>query len=373
MREEKKLERLKQQGLYRKMIKVEPFDIDRSLIKGRPCLNFGSNDYLGMSEHPDLLEAFRTALDQYGLGQRASRYICGHHLLYENVEQKIAQWLHAESCLLFSTGYMANLGTLGALIEPEDLVLIDRCAHASLIDGVKMSKASYKVFRHNDVGHLEDCLKRYAHKYSMTWVVCESVDSIFGDILPIQNIVDLKERYAFRLIVDEAHGVGVFGKQGEGVIVEKDCFQNVEVRMITMGKALGVCGGAVLGSKSIVDTVINKGRTSIYTTAMPLPLAAGLLLSVDLVQKAEVQRAHLYKLIGLCEEAHSPIVPFYFEGAERVKEVSDFFLERGFFIPAMRVPTVPKGKECLRLTLNATHKIQDIQRLLKELSDFKRE
>ncbi len=369
LREETILQALQEEGLYRQMRVIEAIDGVRFVCEGRSYLNFGSNNYLNLAQHPRVIRAVKDTSEIFGVGAQASRYVCGNFTLHEQVENKLTDWLKAERALLCNTGYMANLAAISSLVKPEDLVLLDRSCHASLIDAVKLSQASYKIFRHNDCDHLEQCLKRYYRKGQMLWVITESLFSMEGDCSPIKDIVKLKKNYAFRIIVDEAHALGVFGDSGEGWVVQQGCSNEVDVRVVSLGKAIGVAGGAVLSSHEVIDCVLNRGRTSIYSTGLALPLVGGLLSAIDLARHASQARDKLWRLIGELEGC-SPVIPVFIPGNAAVQKVSQDLWDKGYYVPAMRFPTVSKGKECLRLSLSSGHSMEDIECFKKIMTDI---
>jgi len=378
---EEELDALQQQSLLRRLREVESQPGTLMNYAGRRLINFSSNDYLGLAGEPFLCEAAKQAIDEYGVGATASRLVCGTLTPHLLLEQKLAEFKRAEAALSFSSGYATALGTLNALAGKEDVIILDKLAHASLIDGARLSGAALRVFPHNDVEKLESHLQwaRQAHPNARVVVVTESVFSMDGDRAPLAEIVEVKDRYGALLLLDEAHAVGVVGPNGRGLAERLGLAGRVDVQMGTLSKALGVSGGYICGSRALIDWLINRARSFVYSTAPPAALAAAATAALEFMESAqgEARRKQLWdnlKILaaglppGLApEKLQSAIVPVMLGEETAALNASKLFFERGFFVPAIRYPTVARGTARLRLTLSAAHLPEEIQAVTQAL------
>jgi 8-amino-7-oxononanoate synthase len=335
----------------------------------RRFLNFASNDYLGLSQVP--LGEDNPLSSQYERlnSQPSSRLLGGNTSEQLKLEQQLAEHWGKESGLFFPTGYMANLGVLSCLPQKDDLVLLDRSAHASLLDGVRLSEARWKRYRHLDLNHLEKELKAYSGP-GVIWVVTESLFSMDGDLPDAQKLKQLKAKYGFYLVVDEAHGVGVYGEQGRGWFDEQGALDAIDVLTFNFSKSFAMQGGCILGSSSLIRYLVAHCRSQIYTTATPISHLRGLDIRLEQVAKANVDRAHLKECQRrLCEKLNvqinhsSPIVPIFVGEGERALKLSEKLWEAGVFCPAILPPTIPVGEAKLRVSLNASHLFEDVDAL----------
>lgn len=378
----RRCDELQRQGLWRELRRVDSEQSCRIIIGGKPCINFSSNDYLGLASHPLLKEAAIKAVEKYGAGSGASRLICGslapHHLL----EEQIAQFKGVEAALSFSSGYLTAIGAICSIVGKDDIVLLDRLAHSCLIDAAKLSGATLKVFRHNDINHLESILKRLQnHEGSKTskrkiLIITESVFSMDGDVAPLKEIVELKEKYGGWLMVDEAHATGLFGKNRAGIISACGLNDSVEVQMGTLGKAIGSAGGFICGRKMLIDYLINRARSFIFTTAPSPAVSAAAAEGIRIIASDEgaVRLGMLRNLIDqfknssigerfLLIKVESAIFPIILGTNELATGVAGHLINNGYFIPAIRFPTVPKNSARLRITVTANHAPEDIRSL----------
>ena len=259
-------------------------------------LNFAANDYLGLSHHPALIEAARQATARHGTGAGASRLVTGTNSAVQALEENLAAWKEKEAALVFSSGYAAALGTIPALVGKGDNVILDKLAHASLIDAARLSGATVRTFSHNDMGRLETLLAKISPSKTRILIVTESIFSMDGDSAPLRELVALKDRYGAWLLVDEAHATGLYGATGEGLIAEAGLHPNVEIVMGTLSKALGSVGGYIAGSRALIDWLINRARSFIYSTALPPGVIAASHAAVDLVRSPEGGRSTNYSL-----------------------------------------------------------------------------
>ncbi|HET6464198.1 MAG TPA: 8-amino-7-oxononanoate synthase [Nitrospiria bacterium] len=379
------IERLHANGLFRCLRRVEPDPHGhpgRVMIEGRSVILLSSNNYLGLADHPRIKEAAITAIRQYGFGSGASRLISGNAPPHEALEERIAQFKQTESALVFSTGYMANLGVLSCLIPSQGLLIADRLCHASLIDGCRMSGCRFRVFEHGDLDQLERMLaKRPADQ--PTLIVTDGVFSMDGDIAPLPNLVELAERHGAAVFVDDAHATGVIGKEGRGTLEHFGLKPGRVFQMGTLGKALGGFGAYVAGSRVLIDYLINKAKTFIYTTALPPASAAAALAAFDLLREEPERRERLWqnrayyadglKSLGFdLLNSETPIIPIMIGDDRSAMTVSQRLLEAGVFAPAIRPPTVPKGTSRIRTTIMASHTREDLDRVLDSLGRIAR-
>lgn len=347
-------------------------------LEGRRVLGFCSNNYLGLADHPALLETARESLEFDGLGAGASRLVSGTMAAHAEAEAALAEHFRTESAILFSTGYAANVGTLSALAGPGDLILSDALNHASLIDGCRLSRARVEVYRHLDLEHLESLLREHRSKADQAFVVTDSVFSMDGDEAPLAALRALCDRYDAALLVDEAHAVGVFGPEGRGLCAELGVLPDVLVG--ALGKAFGAAGSFVVADAPIVELLRNRARSFVFSTA-PLPLSARVATrAVALVRAADERRAtvlgHAERLrrelraLGYSvPEGRSPIVPVVVGDEAPTLRLSAALLERGVFAQAIRPPTVPRGTARLRVVPIATHAAADVTQAIAAFRD----
>ena len=343
-------------------------------LNGQPTLLFASNDYLALANHPRLKKAALAAIERFGVGAGASRLISGTLPPHHKLELALAQFANTEAALTFSSGYATNLGVIPQLTKTGGLILIDRLCHASLIDACRLSRATLRVFRHNDMNHLKTLLAKKA-KARPALIVTEGVFSMDGDLAPLPELVNLSEEFDAMLLIDDAHGTGVMGPTGRGTIEHWEMDSPNILHIGTLSKALGASGGFITGTKDFIAYLINTSRTFIYSTAPPPVMAAAAKEAIDLVQQEPDRRAklwqnreHMYEgLRGLgCRmtNTHSPILPIIANDPRLAVEMSQELQKKGIFIPAIRPPTVSKGTSRLRLTVTAEHSAEQIDTAL---------
>ncbi|WP_027707810.1 8-amino-7-oxononanoate synthase [Zooshikella ganghwensis] len=345
-------------------------------------INFCSNDYLGLANHPAVIRSFQQASRNHGVGSGASHLVCGHHELHNQLEEALAAFTGYEKVLLFSSGYMANLGVINALTTKGDYILQDKLNHASLIDGGLISQAQFRRYTHADIGQLEKRLQNCSleqHKL----VVTDGVFSMDGDIAPLPELVDSVTKHDAWLMVDDAHGFGVLGATGKGIIQHFGLSpEQVPILVGTLGKAFGTYGAFVAGSKMLIEALIQFARTYIYTTALPAALAAASLTSLRLIQEESWRRSHLQQLITFFRHEVSlqgwqllpsctPIQPVLVGDADRCVQISHQLQKRGFWVTAIRSPTVPQGTARLRITFSAEHTMEQVEQLIDALANIK--
>jgi 8-amino-7-oxononanoate synthase len=381
---EHRLAALSEQSLRRELRRVDSPQGTRIQIAGKALLNFSSNDYLGLANHPALKEAAIRAVEKSGVGAGASRLICGSLALHHELEETLAAFKGTEAALSFSSGYAAAVGAICALLGKGDIIILDKLVHACIVDAAKLSGATLRVFAHNDLNDLEDKL-RWAAKHqsqiangkSAILVVIESVFSMDGDCAPLREVVELKERHGAWLMVDEAHATGLYGDRGQGLANQLGVAERIELQMGTLGKALGASGGYIAGSRKLADYLINRARSFVFSTAPPPAAAAAAAAAVKLVQTTEGEKlreqlwTNVHSLASrLTPRAPRPataILPFVVGDEAAAVELSAKLRERGFFVPAIRYPTVAHGAARLRITVTAAHTNEEISALIQML------
>ncbi|QQL46420.1 8-amino-7-oxononanoate synthase [Sulfuriroseicoccus oceanibius] len=339
---------------------------------GRPMVNFASNDYLGLATHPTLKCAASDAADRWGTGSGASRLVCGTLLPHVTLESRLAEFKQAEAALTFSSGYACAVGTLGALAGKDDILILDKLCHASLVDGARLCGATLRVFPHNHLDKLESHLKWAQSKIQANGRIIVAVESIYsmdGDTAPLEAIVTLKEQYKALLLVDEAHSIGICGPGGRGLAAALGVASSIDFQMGTLSKALGGSGGYLCASRKWIDLLINRARSFIYSTA-PSPISAAVATAaIDLVDSEEGDtlrsqlQSNITRLRALTGNSEltgpSAIVPLIVGESDAALSLSDALAKRGILAPAIRYPTVPKGSARIRFTTTTAHTDED--------------
>jgi len=364
-------------GLKRSLRCVDSTQRMRISIGSREFLNFSSNDYLGLASHSALVEAMQKAACEWGVGATASRLICGTSSEHAALEEELAAAKRTGAALVFSTGVAAASGTIPAIVGRHDVVILDKLSHACLIDGAQSSQATLRVYPHNDLGKLESHLKwaREKHPAARVMIITESVFSMDGDLAPLKEIVELKEHYGGILFLDEAHAVGVHGHGAQGLAGKLNLAERVEIQMGTLGKALGVSGGYIAGSRTLIDFLINRARSFVFSTAPSPAVAAACRAALRIVQSQEgkVLRERLDQNRNLLAselrmpDPKSAIFPLILGGEEDALREAARLWDAGFFVPAIRYPTVPRNTARLRVTLSAAHDAEQIRKLAEVL------
>ncbi|RAK14272.1 8-amino-7-oxononanoate synthase [Anoxybacillus vitaminiphilus] len=353
------------------------------IVNGRKLLNLASNNYLGLASDERLIEASIRAAHEYGAGSTASRLIVGNYSLYEQVETELARWKKTESALIFNSGYTANVGIISTLVGRNDLVFSDKWNHASIIDGIVLSRAEMKRYQHNDLDHLEALLKK-APLHKRKLIVTDTVFSMDGDIAPLKGLVELKEKYGAILMVDEAHSSGVYGEGGEGLVHDLRLQEQVDVQMGTFSKALGSFGAYVTGKQWLIDYFVNKMRSFIFTTALPPAVLGSIQAAIHIVQQEEARRKRLHeysqyfrtKLRDLgfnIGTSVTQIVPVIIGSNELTVQFSERLQERGIAAVAIRPPTVPEGTARIRFSLMATLTKDELDWAIDEIASIAQE
>jgi 8-amino-7-oxononanoate synthase len=382
---QEQLQALRAQSLHRKLREIGTAQGPKIEIVGQELVNFSSDDYLGLANDPILREAAAAALAEFGVGAGASRLISGTQSPHVQLETALAKWKGTEAALCFSSGYTTALGTLPALVGKNDVVIIDKLSHASLIDGAKLSGATLRVFPHNHLGKLESLLDwaRHERPDSRVLVVTESVFSMDGDRAPLRELVGLKKRFGAMLLLDEAHAIGVIGPNGRGLAADVGLTSEVDAHMGTLSKAFGVSGGYICGSRSLIEWLLNRARSFIFSTAPPPAIAAAANAAVEFLASpaGEKRRINLWQRIGTLRrslgenpietaalsERGSAIHPIVIGDEQAALDLARTLQKDGFLVPAIRYPTVAKGSARLRITVTAAHEEPQIRRLAEAL------
>ena len=393
------LDTLRARSLHRRLREMHAApDGTVEMASSNRLANFASNDYLGLADDPILREAAKAAIDRYGVGAGASRLVSGTRPAHTRLEEKLARFKGADAALTFSSGYAAAWGALGALVDKHDVLILDKLCHACLVDAARASGAILRVYPHNALAKLEDHLQwaRREHPDARVIVVTEAVFSMDGDRAPLAEIVELKSRYGAMLLVDEAHAVGVIGRHGRGLADELGLADRIDVQMGTLSKALGVSGGYLCGRSSLIDLLINRARSFIYSTAQPPALAAAAEAAIDFLCTDEGERRRLalwqnIRLLGTqlppspaadgdgpaaaavrVKHGGSAIFPWIVGHEADAVDFSGWLAKKGYFAPAIRYPTVARGTARLRLTATARHRPEQIMALGKALGELVR-
>jgi 8-amino-7-oxononanoate synthase len=366
---------LKQRSLYRRLRTIDAVDGTRVSCAGVSLINFASNDYLGLSQLPELRMAAGEAAQRFGAGSGASRLITGTLAIHSELEARLAVFKQTPAALTFESGYAAALGTIPALFGQGDVIILDKLAHASLIDAARLSGAEIRVYPHNRLERLEELLNwaRQKRRQAKVLIVTESIFSMDGDACPLTQIVDLKDRFEATLLLDEAHATGVVGPSGAGLAAACGLIGRVDIHLGTLSKAVGSSGGFIAGPSALIDVLINRARTFIYSTAPPPAAIAAAIVGLDIIASEtgdQLRRALWRNHEELTAKLNQPgpatrsaIVPIVVGPEEDALALSEELAARGFLVPAVRFPTVPRGSARLRVTLSATHQTQDVVNL----------
>jgi 8-amino-7-oxononanoate synthase len=379
---------LDRRNRLRSLPPLEVVDDVHAEVKGRRMLLFSANSYLGLSSDKRLRDAVARTLDSYPMGSGAARLISGNTSRHERLERKCAELKSCEAAVLFSTGYMANLGVISSLARQGDLIFSDAFNHASVVDGCRLSKAQVKIFRHKDYCHLEELLKENIPKEEgQAVIVTDGVFSMDGDVPDLKRIGELAKDNKALVVVDDAHGTGVLGPRGGGVAEEQSAEEVVDVFVGTLGKALGCFGAFAAGKKVVIDWLLNKSRPFIFTTSLPVSIVAAAEVAIDIAVSEEWRRERLQKLsklvfreisslgrgiIGQSRDGSglrpfTPIIPFIVGEDGAAQELSMRLQKEGQWVPAIRPPSVPEHTARLRITLSAAHTDNNIEKLLEVL------
>ncbi|UCD70323.1 MAG: 8-amino-7-oxononanoate synthase [Betaproteobacteria bacterium] len=373
---ELELDSLREKSLLRRRKIADSACGPEVIVDGKPVLAFCSNDYLGLAAAPEIAETLATAARKHGVGSGASHLISGHHRLHEQLETRLAEFSGLARTLTFSTGYMANMAVIAALARRGDAVFSDALNHASLIDACRLSRAEIHKYPHCDVAALANQMAQSSAPRKL--VVTDAVFSMDGDIAPVAKLLELCERHDAMLVIDDAHGFGVLGDDGRGTLSHFGIESPRIVYVGTLGKSAGVAGAFVGGSTNLVEWLLQKGRTYIFTTAAPPPLAAALIKAIDLVEHGDQRRTHLQRIIERFRttlhtsrwqllDSQTAIQPLIIGSNDETLRVADTLMNEGLWAPAIRPPTVPAGSSRLRISFSAAHTDAHVDRLIDAL------
>lgn len=364
------------QSLIRSRNIVETLEDNYITVNGKRYLNFSSNDYLGLKKHPTIVKAFVDAAQQHGFGSGASALISGYSDEHAEVEYSFSKWLGVDKAILFSSGYCANIGVINALCGKADAIFSDKLCHASLLDGIMLSRAKHYRYQHCNVEHLKS-LTRYCYP---SLIVTESVFSMDGGIAPLPSLIQLANEYQSGLLIDDAHGIGVLGNRGCGIVDQYNVnHQTYSCLVLPLGKAFNALGAIVAGKAKIIEAVLQFARTYCYTTSMPPAVCSAIQASLMVIQKEEWRRRKLIENIqffisyaldqrlNLISKDETPIKAVLVYNNKAVLQLQDFLLSKGFHVSAIRPPTVPKDQARLRISLNCLHTQTDMMRLIDNI------
>ena len=362
--------------LFRLLTELETGQSPEVTIEGRNYILLGSNSYLGLSVDPKVVESAKLALEKYGTGSGGSRLVSGSSDLHRMLEEKIAEFKNTEAAILFSSGYLANIGTISALVGSEDIIYSDELNHASIIDGARLSRSTVRIYKHLDLNNLNKILEKDKNKNCKKLIITDSVFSMDGDLVPLPGLVELAERYGCMLMVDEAHATGVLGERGSGATEHFGVEDRVPVVMGTLSKAIGSLGGYIAGSRELIDYIRNRVRSYIFDTSLPPASIAAAIAAIDIIENEPERRGHLWKLVKQFKSgiedagltilpSHSAIIPVLIGEAEPALNFAGILRENGVFTPAVRPPSVPHGMCRIRVTIMAKHTEAQINRALE--------
>lgn len=374
------LAKRKSEHLYRSRKVLESPQSVEPIIDGKQVLSFCSNDYLGLANHPDVVKRFKAAAEQYGVGSGSAHLVSGHSLEHHLLEEELAEFMGTERALLFSTGYMANLGVVSALADRHSEIYEDKLNHASLLDAALLSRSKRIRYPHLNINNLQQRLATSDN--TNKFIISDGVFSMDGDMAPLTELVILSSKNKAMLMIDDAHGIGVLGKKGRGVIEHFNLqAKDVPVLIGTLGKAFGTAGAFVAGSDPLIETLIQKSRSYIFTTAMPAAVAAATRASLKIIEHETWRREKLQQLIlqfrqGAKErgfklvDSKTAIQPIIIGASEKALSLSEKLLDKNILISAIRPPTVAKNSARLRVTLSATHTEEHVEQLLSVLGEI---
>jgi 8-amino-7-oxononanoate synthase len=379
---QQELDKRKANGLMRQRRLLDSPQAEHIVANEQTFLSFCSNDYLGLANHPDLIYTMQQAAGDSGVGSGASNLITGHHRYHDILEKQLAQFVEMPAALLFSTGYMANIGVLGALAGRDDAIFADKLNHACLNDGGYYSLAEFYRFAHNDVNALESLL--YASNAKRKLIAVDAVFSMDGDIAPLCEYLRLCEQYDAYLYVDDAHGFGVLGDHGQGSLNHLKLKSPRIVMMATLGKAAGVAGAFVAGEQVVIDYLIQNAKSYVYSTPAPPALSATLSTSINLIAQGDKLRKHLRHLIATFKQnlnikkwqlmpSETAVQPLLVGTNQDALALSEYLQKQGILVPAIRPPTVPVNSARLRISLSASHSETDVLQLAKAINQAEKE
>lgn len=370
------LKQIHDKQLFRILTELETGQSPEVTISGKSYVLLGSNSYLGLSVDPKVVESAKLALEKYGTGSGGSRLVSGSFDLHRMLEERIARFKNTESSILFSSGYLANIGTISALVGSDDIIYSDELNHASIIDGARLSRSTVRIYKHLDLNHLQELIESDKNTKCRKLIVTDTVFSMDGDLVPLPELVGISEKYGCILMIDEAHATGVLGKRGSGATEHFGVEDRVPVVMGTLSKAVGSLGGYIAGSKELIDFIRNRVRSYIFDTSLPPASLAASITAIDIIENEPERREHLWNMVNKFKTgiedsglrvlpSHSAIIPVLIGDAEPALNFAKMLRENGVFTPAVRPPSVPHGMCRIRVTIMATHTQEHIDTALK--------
>ncbi len=380
---QKRLAQLQSAGQDRPRRTVQSLPQGRCRCDGRTLISFGSNDYLGLTHHPDVRAAFADAAGRQA-GSGSSALITGRSDEHAALEAELAEFEHSEAALLFPSGYAANAGTLQALIGPEDVIFSERDNHASLIDGCRLTRAAVHLFTRHDLPQLRQILSTHRNQGRQAFLITDGVFSMDGTVAPLARLCSLAEEFDAALIVDEAHGTGVVGAEGRGACELENVCGRVFLRIVTLSKALGGLGGAVVGDAPTIAWLWNRARPQFFSTALPPAVCAAVRASLKIVRAEPERRRRLQKLtqqareivrdagLTVLADGPAPIIPLQAPAGCRIRETVDCLMDAGWFLPGIVPPTVPPGTERFRMSLTSDHQVDEVRAVIECLASHMR-
>ncbi len=371
---EREIETWRKEGVFRPLTEIESEQGARVVIRGKEVIQLSSNNYLGLTAHPRMKEAALEAVRTYGAGTGSVRTIAGTFSMHERFEEKLAEFKHTEAALVFQSGFTANVGVIASILGEEDVVISDELNHASIIDGIRLTKASRRIYRHADLDDLEKALKE-TRSARTRLVVTDGVFSMDGDIAPLKEIVELCEKYGAVVMVDDAHASGVLGKNGRGTVDHFGLHGRVHIQVGTLSKAIGVLGGYVAGSRTLRDYLIHRARPFLFSTSHPPAVTAACSAAIDVLleepelidrlwENTRFFKEGLRKLGFDIGDSQTPITPVIVGEGAKAMALSDALFEEGVYAQGIAYPTVPKGKARVRTIVTAVHTREDLQQAL---------
>ncbi|MEW5692269.1 MAG: 8-amino-7-oxononanoate synthase [Candidatus Hydrogenedentota bacterium] len=374
------LKNREKQGLLRKLYPIKERRGCKIIVNNKEYIDFSSNDYLGLSNHPQIINAAKEAVNRYGTGACASRLLSGSFEIHHKLEEEVARFKQKEKALIFNSGYQANLGILSALLSRDDCVFSDRLNHASIIDGIILSQAKIIRFKHNDTDNLKSLLEKQRKKYKKALIITETIFSMDGDRAPLKELIELKKRYDCIIMVDEAHATGIFGENGSGIVEQEGISDEIDIIMGTFSKALGCFGAYCTSDKKMIEYLINTARSFIYSTSLPPAVIASNLKAIEIIRNEKFRRETLLKNseffkdnlkdLGLKVRGSSQIIPLIIGDNNKTIKIAARLQRQGYFVLPIRYPTVPKNESRLRFSMTFNHSKEVIINLLDSLRKF---
>ncbi|HON57060.1 MAG TPA: pyridoxal phosphate-dependent aminotransferase family protein [bacterium] len=374
------LEKLKKSGLYRTLKNIKRIANSKIIINNRELIDFSSNDYLGFSAHPQVIENCIKCINTYGIGAGAARLMSGNNEIYCILENLLKNLFGKERALIFGSGFLTNSTVIPAITNKNDLIISDKLAHSSIIHGIKSSDAQHHRFKHNDMNSLESILKKYRQNFKNCWIITESIFSMDGDICPLNDLIYLKEKYNCFLYLDESHSFGLFADNGAGLAKQLNCADKIEIIMATFSKAVGSYGGFIVSSHSICEYLINKARGFIFSTALPPVTLIATITSIKLFSEERERIINFNKLVQYTHAllkskiintpSASQIIPIIIGDAQKTIQIAESLISNGFYVLAIRPPTVPQNTARIRISINYHHSKSAIENLIEKMIEL---